>query len=44
MTIPDAAPERLEQLVAACAAAGVACRFVVREIAPPPFLTHVPAE
>jgi FlaA1/EpsC-like NDP-sugar epimerase len=44
VTIPEAAAERLEQLVAACTAAGVGCRFVVREIAPPPFLTRVPAE
>ena len=44
VTIPEAASEHLEQLVAACSAAGVGCRFVVREIAPPPFLTHVPAE
>jgi FlaA1/EpsC-like NDP-sugar epimerase len=44
VTIPAAASERLELLVASCTAAGVGCRFVVREIAPPPFLTHVPAE
>jgi UDP-GlcNAc:undecaprenyl-phosphate/decaprenyl-phosphate GlcNAc-1-phosphate transferase len=44
VTIPEAAPEHLEHLVAACTAAGVGCRFVVREIAPPPFLTRVPAE
>ncbi len=44
VTIPEAGSERLEQLVAACTAAGVDCRFVVREIAAPPFLTHVPAE
>jgi FlaA1/EpsC-like NDP-sugar epimerase len=35
VTIPAAPPERLEALVAACAAAGVDCRFVRREIAPP---------
>jgi len=44
VTIPDAAPERLELLVASCTDAGVGCRFVVREIAPPPPLTRVPAE
>ena len=44
MTIPEAASERLEPLVASCTDAGVGCRFVVREIAPPPFLTRVPAE
>ena len=44
VTIPDAAAERLEPLVAACTDAGVGCRFVVREIAAPPFLTRVPAE
>ena len=44
VTIPEAASEHLEQLVAACSAGWVGCRFVVREIAPPPFLTHVPAE
>ena len=44
VTIPEAQSERLELLVEACTAAGVECRFVVREIAPPPFLTRVPAE
>ena len=44
VTIPGAASERLEALVASCTGAGVGCRFVVREIAPPPFLTQVPAE
>ena len=44
VTIPEAAAERLELLVASCTDAGVGCRFVVREIAPPPFLTRVPAE
>ena len=42
VTIPAAASERLEALVASCADAGVGCRFVVREIAPPPFLTQCP--
>ena len=44
VTIPGAASERLEALVASCTDAGVGCRFVVREIAAPPFLTQVPAE
>jgi UDP-GlcNAc:undecaprenyl-phosphate/decaprenyl-phosphate GlcNAc-1-phosphate transferase len=44
VTIPEAASERLESLVASCADADVGCRFVVREIAPPPFRTRVPAE
>ena len=44
VTIPSAASDRLEALVATCTDAGVGCRFVVREIAPPPFLTRVPAE
>ncbi len=44
VTIPAAESDRLELLVEACTAAGVECRFVVREIAPPPFLTRVPAE
>ena len=44
VTIPAASAERLEPLVASCTDAGVGCRFVVREIAPPPFLTQVPAE
>ena len=44
VTIPAAAAERLEPLVASCTDAGVGCRFVVREIAPPPFLARVPAE
>jgi FlaA1/EpsC-like NDP-sugar epimerase len=44
VTIPDAASERLEALVASCTDAAVRCRFVNREIAAPPFLTRVPAE
>ena len=44
VTIPGAASGRLEALVASCTEAGVGCRFVLREIAPPPFLTQVPAE
>jgi len=32
VTIPDAPRERLDEVVAACAAAGVTCRFVRREI------------
>ncbi len=32
MTIPDAPRERLDAIVAACETAGVACRFVRREI------------
>ena len=44
VTIPAAESNRLELLVQACTEAGVECRFVVREIAPPPFLTRVPAE
>jgi UDP-GlcNAc:undecaprenyl-phosphate GlcNAc-1-phosphate transferase len=36
VTIPAAASERLEAVVAACEAAGVDCRFVVREFSPPP--------
>jgi UDP-GlcNAc:undecaprenyl-phosphate/decaprenyl-phosphate GlcNAc-1-phosphate transferase len=44
VTIPEAASERLESLVASCTDADVGCRFVVREIAPPPFRTRVPAE
>jgi UDP-GlcNAc:undecaprenyl-phosphate/decaprenyl-phosphate GlcNAc-1-phosphate transferase len=44
VTIPEAASERLESLVASCTEAEVGCRFVVREIAPPPFRTRVPAE
>ncbi len=44
VTIPAAPSERLEALVASCTAAGIGCRFVVREIAPPPVLTRVPFE
>jgi UDP-GlcNAc:undecaprenyl-phosphate GlcNAc-1-phosphate transferase len=44
VTIPAAPPERLEAVVAACAAAGVDCRFVRREIAPPPSLATASAE
>jgi UDP-GlcNAc:undecaprenyl-phosphate GlcNAc-1-phosphate transferase len=45
VTIPDVAPERLEALVAACAAAGVPCRLVKRrtETSRPPLL-GVPVE
>jgi FlaA1/EpsC-like NDP-sugar epimerase len=32
ITIPDAPRERLDEIVAACEAAGVPCRFVRREI------------
>ena len=38
VTIPGARSERLEAVVAACASAGVDCRFVSRQIAPPPTL------
>src|SRR5688500_6362886 len=44
VTIPAAPPERLEAIVAACAAAGVECRFVRREMAPPPTLARASAE
>ena len=44
VTIPEASPERLEAVVAACAAADVDCRFVRREIALPPSLAEVSAE
>jgi FlaA1/EpsC-like NDP-sugar epimerase len=44
VTVPDAAPERLDAVVAACDAAGVACRFVRREIAPAPFRAGATAE
>jgi UDP-GlcNAc:undecaprenyl-phosphate GlcNAc-1-phosphate transferase len=44
VTIPGAASDRLEALVASCTDAEVGCRFVVREIAPPPFRVEVPAE
>jgi len=44
VTIPGAGAGSLEALVASCTDAGVGCRFVLREIAPPPFLTQVPAE
>jgi len=44
VTIPAADSYRLELLVESCTAVGVDCRFVVREIAPPPFLTRVSAE
>jgi UDP-GlcNAc:undecaprenyl-phosphate/decaprenyl-phosphate GlcNAc-1-phosphate transferase len=44
VTIPAADSDRLELLVESCTAVGVECRFVVREIAPPPFLTRVSAE
>jgi hypothetical protein len=32
VTIPDATRARLDAIVAACADAGVACRFVRREV------------
>jgi hypothetical protein len=32
VTIPEAGRERLDAVVAACAAAGVTCRFVRREL------------
>ena len=44
VTVPGAASDRLEALVASCADADVECRFVLREIAPPPFRVEVPAE
>ncbi|MEO5576435.1 MAG: hypothetical protein ABIR67_08260, partial [Gaiellaceae bacterium] len=44
VTIPGARPDRLELLVAACVSAGVDCRFVVRDIAPPPVPTRASAE
>ncbi len=44
VTVPDAAPERLDAVVAACDAAGVACRFVRREIAPAPVRAGATAE
>jgi hypothetical protein len=44
VTIPAAAPERLEAIVAACTEAGVDCRFVRRVIAPPPSLAGAPVE
>jgi FlaA1/EpsC-like NDP-sugar epimerase len=44
VTVPDVPPERLETVVAACADAGVACRFVRREIARPPSLLEASAE
>jgi UDP-GlcNAc:undecaprenyl-phosphate/decaprenyl-phosphate GlcNAc-1-phosphate transferase len=44
VTIPAAAPERLEAIVAACNEAGVDCRFVRREIAPPPSLAGASVE
>jgi UDP-GlcNAc:undecaprenyl-phosphate/decaprenyl-phosphate GlcNAc-1-phosphate transferase len=44
VTIPAAAPERLEAIVAACNTAGVDCRFVRREIAPPPSLAGASVE
>ncbi|MGH3070986.1 MAG: hypothetical protein ACRDNB_01790 [Gaiellaceae bacterium] len=44
LTIPSAAPERLQAVVTACAAAGIDCRFVFREIAAPPSLTRATAE
>jgi UDP-GlcNAc:undecaprenyl-phosphate GlcNAc-1-phosphate transferase len=44
VTVPGAASGRLEALVASCTDAEVECRFVVREIAPPPLRVEVPAE
>ncbi|NUT56765.1 MAG: hypothetical protein HOQ03_12385 [Thermoleophilia bacterium] len=44
VTIPAAPSERLEALVASCESAGIECRFVVREFAPPPALTRASAE
>ena len=44
VTIPAAPAERLEAVVAACSAAGVGCRFVRREIAPPPSLAEASVE
>jgi UDP-GlcNAc:undecaprenyl-phosphate GlcNAc-1-phosphate transferase len=44
VTIPDVPAERLETLVAACADAGVACRFVRREMAQPPALREASVE
>jgi UDP-GlcNAc:undecaprenyl-phosphate GlcNAc-1-phosphate transferase len=44
VTIPAAPSAHLEALVASCDSAGVPCRFVVREIAPPPVLTRASAE
>jgi UDP-GlcNAc:undecaprenyl-phosphate/decaprenyl-phosphate GlcNAc-1-phosphate transferase len=44
VTVPGAASNRLEALVASCTDADVGCRFVVREIAPPPVRVEVPAE
>ena len=38
VTVPAAPADRLEVVVRACDAAGVPCRFVSREIAPPPTL------
>jgi UDP-GlcNAc:undecaprenyl-phosphate GlcNAc-1-phosphate transferase len=38
VTVPGAPAERLEGLVGTCTAAGIECRFVSREIAPPPTL------
>jgi FlaA1/EpsC-like NDP-sugar epimerase len=44
VTIPDAPAERVHVVVAACAAAGVECRFVRRELAPAPSPAEVTAE
>jgi FlaA1/EpsC-like NDP-sugar epimerase len=44
VTIPDAASARLAGVVEACAAAGVDCRFVRREIAAPSAAAGVSAE
>jgi UDP-GlcNAc:undecaprenyl-phosphate/decaprenyl-phosphate GlcNAc-1-phosphate transferase len=43
VTIPDAPAERVHVVVAACAAAGVECRFVRRELAPAPAPAEVTA-
>ncbi len=44
VTIPGISAGRLDALVAACADAGVACRFVRREIESPPALVKTSAE
>jgi UDP-GlcNAc:undecaprenyl-phosphate GlcNAc-1-phosphate transferase len=44
VTIPDAAPGRLAAVIEACDAAGVSCRFVRREIAPPPLRARASVE
>jgi FlaA1/EpsC-like NDP-sugar epimerase len=44
VTIPDAAQGRLAAVIEACDAAGVSCRFVRREIAPPPLRARASVE